>query len=157
MKEYFKVLVILSFVSLGACATLVKSEKIPVHFVGGLQEGDTQINLPDGQFTVKNGQTTVLVSRSKEDIPVSVTCNKETREGVIQTKYDAVAGILGNVVFGGIIGMGIDAYNDKTYDPPGTFNLSPLCMHPETPLVDNKDSVATRRNPSSAQMKPEPF
>lgn len=157
MKECFKALVILSFVSLGACATLVKSEKIPVHFVGGLKNGDTQINLPDGQFTLKNGQTTVLVSRSKTDIPVTVTCNQETRDGVIETKYDAVAGILGNVVFGGLIGMGIDAYNDKTYDPPDTFNLSPLCAHPENPLVDNKDSVATGRNPSSTQLRPQPF
>lgn len=151
MKNYRIILLILSSLTLGACATIVKSEKIPVRFVGGLQEGDTHINLPDGQYNLKNGQTTILVSRSKEDIPITVTCNQETRDGVIQTKYDAVAGILGNVVFGGIIGMGIDAYNDKTYDPPATYNLSPLCLKtmPNNPIAESVGTAGKNRKPSS--------
>ncbi|UXR66203.1 hypothetical protein EZJ49_08065 [Bdellovibrio bacteriovorus] len=123
------------------CASIVKSEKTPVRFIGGLKSGDTQVNLPDGQYSLKNGQTTVLVSRSKTDIPISVTCNNETRDGVIQTKYDAVAGILGNIVFGGIIGMGIDSFNNKTYDPPATFNLSPLCMDSEKSNIAEDNST----------------
>ncbi|MDG0817690.1 hypothetical protein [Bdellovibrio svalbardensis] len=150
MKNWLSFLLVVSSIAMSGCATIVKSEKIPVRFVGGLQEGDTQINMPDGQYNLKNGQTTVLVSRSKEDIPITVTCNQQTREGVIQTKYDAVAGVLGNIVFGGLIGMGIDAYNNKAYDPPSIYNLSPLCHQPgSNPVVDTKETSDKNRSPSS--------
>ncbi|MBL7557323.1 MAG: hypothetical protein JNM24_15960 [Bdellovibrionaceae bacterium] len=136
-------------ISLG-CATIVKSDKIPVKFMGGLKEGDTILNTPDGQYNLKNGQTTVLVSRSKTDIPISVTCNNETREGVIITKYDALAGILGNIVFGGIIGMGIDSFNNKTYDPPNSFNLAPLCSDSkDASVAENSSNSPKNRDPSS--------
>ncbi len=118
--------------------------------MGGLKEGDTILNTPDGQYNLKNGQTTVLVSRSKTDIPISVTCNNETREGVIITKYDALAGILGNIVFGGIIGMGIDSFNNKTYDPPNSFNLAPLCSDSkDASVAENSSNSPKNRDPSS--------
>lgn len=109
------------------CATIMKAERTPVRFTGGASAGETKLNLPDGQYNLSNGQTTVLVTRSKADIPFSVTCNSQTREGVIRTSYDALAGIAGNIVFGGIIGIGIDAVGNKTYDPPENFNLAPYC------------------------------
>ena len=145
------VVLVLSVSFLSGCATIVKSERIPVKFVGGLQSGDTQISLPDGQYLVKGGQTTALVTRSKEDIPITVTCNEETRHGVIITKYDALAGVFGNILFGGIIGIGIDAYNDKTYDPPGVFNVSSLCADGVEPKrqLSSEDKVL----PTVAQEK----
>ncbi|WII72663.1 hypothetical protein QJS83_02115 [Bdellovibrio sp. 22V] len=143
-----KLMLLVSAFYLSACATIVKSEKIPVKFVGGLMHGETQLSLPDGQYNLRNGQTTILVTRSKEDIPISVTCNAETRDGVIQTKYDATAGILGNIVFGGLIGMGIDAYNDKTYDPPEVYNISPLCMKKS---VEDKEQIADQKSDAPRQ------
>lgn len=133
---------------LSACATIVKSERIPVRFVGGLQNGKTEISLPDGQYTAHNGQTTVLVSRSKADIPVTITCNSQPREGIIPTSFDPAAGILGNIIFGGIIGMAIDASNDKAYDPPKTFNMNGLCAH-EAQQNNIAQDQALPRNPSS--------
>ena len=145
--------VVLLAVSIGilltGCATIVKSDKIPVRFVGGLPSGDTQMSLPDGQYTLKNGQTTILVSRSKVDIPITVTCNSETREGIITTKYDVVAGVLGNIVFGGLIGMGIDSVNNKAYDPPDTYNLRPLCADSDKPKLAEESSKDPERSPSS--------
>jgi len=146
------VLMTMGVALLSSCATIVKSDKTPVRFVGGLPSGDTFINLPDGQYTLKNGQTTVLVSRSKADIPISVTCNNETREGTLHTKYDALAGIFGNILFGGIIGMGIDSVNDKTYDPPSTFNLNPLCETDKSNVADTKSEIS-ERSPSSSDPK----
>ena len=132
------------------CASIVKSDKISVRFMGGLKEGETILNTPDGQYTLRNGQTTVLVSRSKTDIPVSVSCNSETREGVIVTKYDAVAGILGNLVFGGLIGMGIDSFSNKAYDPPPSYNISPLCAESKAPNIVNREpDTGKDRIPSS--------
>lgn len=151
MKTAIQYVVALTAVVLTtSCATIVKSEKIPVRFVGGLSSGDTQMNLPDGQYNLKNGQTTVLVSRSKTDIPITVTCNNETRDGIIQTKFDAMAGILGNIVFGGLIGMGIDSFNNKTYDPPEVFNLSPLCANPQKMNTAEDGRTEAPRSPSSS-------
>ncbi|WP_413943633.1 hypothetical protein [Bdellovibrio sp. HCB-162] len=148
MQFVNKLMLLVSVFGLSACATIVKSDKIPVKFVGGLERGETKISLPDGQYTALNGRTTVLVSRSKQDIPITVTCNQQTREGVIKTEYDATAGILGNIVFGGIIGMGIDAYNDKTYDPPEIFNVAPLCST-DKPTENIAESSNYPRQPSS--------
>lgn len=154
MKKYMSVVFVGSVFLLSACASIVKSEKIPVQFTGGLAEGETQLDLPDGQFKLRNGQATVLVTRSKQDIPITVTCNKETRQGVIPTKYDAIAGVFGNIVFGGIIGMTIDAYGNKTYDPPSSYNLSALCAVPMTPVAPiAENNEAKPREPSSAPEK----
>ncbi|WP_413577957.1 hypothetical protein ACLVWU_05545 [Bdellovibrio sp. HCB290] len=146
-------------VSLGiyltGCATIVKSERTSMRLSGGLQNGDTHVSLPDGQYTLKNGQTTIRVTRSKEDIPVTVTCNNESREGVIKTKYDALAGVAGNIVFGGLIGMAIDAANDKTYDPPEHFNISQLCADPSKSQVADGGAIRTPSAAQSAEAVPE--
>ncbi len=154
MNVCCKALLLGSFLFLGACATIIKSDKIPVHFLGGTDQGVTHFALPDGEFTTKSGDRTVMVSRSKEDIPISVTCNDQTRQGYIQTKYDPVAGVLGNIVFGGLIGMTIDAYNDKAYDPPDTFNLKPLCSAaPEVP-VPVAENAPINKSPRSPAAQP---
>jgi hypothetical protein len=104
-----RTVLVLSTLFLGSgCATIMKSDKTPVQFSGGMADGSTRINLPDGQFNAAGGQATILVSRSREDIPISVTCNNVTRDGVLKTSYDPLAGIVGNLVLGGII-VGIDA------------------------------------------------
>jgi hypothetical protein len=157
VKKHVRAALVGSLVLLSACASIVKSEKIPVRFMGGLSDGETQLDLPDGQYKLKNGQTTVLVSRSKEDIPITVTCNQETRQGIIQTKYDALAGVFGNIIFGGIIGMTIDAYSNKAYDPPSSYNLNSLCAMPATPAApvaeNNAETAANVRTPSSDPAK----
>lgn len=129
-----------------SCASIVKSEKMSVLFVGGLSNAETKLDLPDGQYKLHNGQITVLVTRSKADIPVSVTCNNETRQGILPTKYDALAGIAGNIIFGGLIGMGIDSVSNKAYDPPATYNLTPLCA--QTGKENIAEKPADERNPA---------
>lgn len=145
MKFYIVILAYL-FVFSSGCATIVKSDRTPVRFSGGSSNGETRLNLPDGQYNLMNGQTTVLVSRSRQDIPFSVTCNNETREGVIPTRFDALAGVGGNIIFGGIIGLGIDSFGNKTYDPPESFNLSPYCAQPQ---VQESSKEVEGRKPSS--------
>ncbi|QDK37063.1 hypothetical protein [Bdellovibrio sp. NC01] len=149
MNALLKAACICSMMFLGACATIVKSDKIPVHFVGGNDKGSTKISLPDGEYTTDTGERTVMVYRSKEDIPITVTCNDKTQSGVIQTKYDVVAGVLGNIVFGGIIGMAIDMNGDKTYDPPQIYNVKPLCSIPNDPALPVAESSPKQRNPSA--------
>lgn len=143
-------LLFLSVLLSAGCATIVKSDKMPVQFSGGLSDGTTRINLPDGQFLAPDGKTTILVTRSKEDIPVSVTCNNITREGIIRTSYDPLAGIAGNLVFGGLIGIGIDAVGNKAYDPPQRFNIAPLCNEKTDEQMTNVPVGNSRRPSASA-------
>lgn len=126
-----------------SCASIMKSEKTRVTFTGGLPNAETKVDLPDGQFITKNGMTTVLVSRSKEDIPITVTCNNQSMNGVIKTSFDPVSGVLGNLVFGGIIGLGIDLVGNKVYDPPSNYNLAPLCANREA----NQEMANTEASP----------
>ncbi len=140
------------FLFQASCATIVKSERTMVTFSGGLEDDITKIDIPDGQYTTKNGSTTVLVSRSKQDIPITVTCNDQSMSGIIKTSYDPLAGFLGSIFLGGLIGIGIDAIGNKTYDPPASYNISPLCARMpknqdlEEDSGSNEDDKPTSRN-----------
>lgn len=119
---------LLIFALLGAgCATIVKSDRQTVQFTGGPEEQTAKIKLPDGTHELVGGSTTALVSRSKSDIPIEVTCNGQTRKGVIKTSFDPLAGVAGNIVFGGLIGLAIDIYGDKAYDVKSPYNIDQLC------------------------------
>lgn len=133
--------------TLVSCATIMKSERASVTFVGGPESGDAKIDLPDGQYTMRNGRASVLVTRSKEDIPISVTCNAETRDGVIKTSFDALAGVGGNLIFGGLIGLAVDLGGSKVYDPPVQYNVSHLCSKEKPAPVA---STSETRSPASA-------
>lgn len=149
MNNFLCCLTVFSIFLFSGCASIVKSEKMPVTFSGGLSNGETQINTPDGKFSTMNGHTTILVSRSKQDIPISVTCNSETRDGIIHTSFDTVAGVFGNVIFGGLIGLGIDSFGNKAYDPPSNYNLSPLCAdQPQTGQASTDKVISADRVPA---------
>ena len=119
------------------CATIVKTEKRSVTFAG---PNDMMIKLqtPDGNFEVR-GNTSVMMTRTKSDIPIEVTCNGTTNKGVVPTSFDWGWAGLGNVVFGGIPGWVIDGIGNKSYDPPSNYNLSPLCQSkPERATASQK-------------------
>jgi hypothetical protein len=127
--NFTKLIIITAFLFQASCATIVKSERTMVTFNGGLSNGVTKIDIPDGQYTTNTGNTTVLVSRSRQDIPITVTCNDQSRNGIIRTSYDPLAGFVGSLLLGGIIGIGVDALGNKAYDPPSAYNLSGLCYN----------------------------
>ncbi len=138
---------LVSIAILSGCASIVKTDRVPVKLIGGAKAADTIVTVPDGQYTLKNGQTTVTMFRSKEDIPITVTCNGETRDGVIKTTFDPLAGVVGNIFFGGIIGLVIDIAGNKAYDPPKIFNMAPLCAEQDAALA--KEQVVSDRIPAS--------
>lgn len=122
-----KIVVIFMAVSLCACATIIKGQHQSVQLTGGLEDGTTKVSTPTGVYTLTGGQTTMLIPRTKQDIPVEVTCNGTTQKTVIKTTFDIGWGGLGNIVFGGIPGWVIDGVGDKAYDAPGMFNVNQYC------------------------------
>lgn len=110
-----------------SCATIIKSEGQMVEFFGGDPQG-TQVKVQNMTYNLQNGGGEFYIRRAKQNIPIQVTCAGETNDSAIVTSYDALAGVFGNLVFGGIIGMAIDAGSDKTYNPPLKYDVSPLCV-----------------------------
>lgn len=125
-----QLLIILSLL-LSGCATIVKSDRKTTNFVGP-QGTEAKLQTPDGNFVV-NGNASYMISRSKADIPIQVTCNNQTQSVLMPTSFDMLWGGAGNLIFGGIPGWIIDGVGDKAYDPPTHFNLTPYCSSQTVP------------------------
>lgn len=125
------------------CATILKSDRQLVDFTGGHPQ-DTKIQVPDGSFELKNGEGSFMISRSKNNIPIQISCAGQKNETAIVTHFDPLAGVFGNLIFGGIIGLAIDASGNKAYDPPRKFDLKPFCG-----AQDNAAPIAVEPTPKS--------
>lgn len=133
MKKLAFILMALSL--LQGCATIVKSPNQSIQLTGGLEDSSTKVSTPTGNFTLNGGATTILMPRTKADIPIEVTCHGQTQKTVVPTRFDIAWGGLGNLVFGGIIGWFLDAVGDKAWDAQTPFNVAPYCAKsPMTPI-----------------------
>lgn len=131
-----------------SCATIMKSEGQMVEFFGGDPQG-TQVTVQNMTYNLQNGGGEFYVRRAKQNIPIQVTCAGQTNDSAIVTSYDALAGVFGNLVFGGIIGMAIDAGSDKTYNPPQRYDVSPLCASsPKQTAITVQETPKLERKPA---------
>lgn len=126
-------LILASVFGLAGCATIVKSDRQSVQFTGGLENGQTKVRLPDGNFDLTNGSGLIVVTRSKDDIPIEVTCNGVAKKGVLPTRYDIGWAGAGNLIFGGIPGWIIDAINPKGYNVVSPYSVHDLCEDKPVP------------------------
>lgn len=124
MKTILSVILVLTSVS---CASIVKNSRQTITLNGGLEDGTTKVSTPEGVYTLAGGSTSVMLTRTKADIPIEITCNGETQKTVLRTKFDWGWAGLGNVVFGGIPGWVVDGVGDKGYDIQSNFNVAPFC------------------------------
>lgn len=131
-----------------SCATIIKSEGQMVEFFGGDPQG-TEVKVQNMTYNLQNGSGSFYIRRAKQNIPIQVTCAGQTNDSAIVTSYDAVAGVFGNLIFGGIIGMAIDANSDKTYNPPQRYDVSPLCASSSQPSpIAVQETPRTERVPA---------
>lgn len=109
-------LMITSSLFLSSCAMLVKSNRQNVFFKGGPEKGVTKVQSPDGTYDVENGSGSYLMTRSKPNIPIKVTCpDGVVKSGQVETSFDWLAGGLGNW-WTYFIGSIFDAMSDKGYN-----------------------------------------
>lgn len=98
------------------CSTIVKSGRQQVNFRGGPDNGVTKVQTPDGTFDIENGTGAYLMTRSKSDIPIKVTCPDGSKKSdIVETKFDWLSGGLGNLGFY-FVGFVVDALSDKAYN-----------------------------------------
>ncbi len=115
--------------SLGACATVTR----------GTTEQITFDSTPSAEMRTSTGLTcpttpcTLEVSRKSEFIATFSKQGYESQNVMVQTRVAGAgaAGFAGNVLIGGVVGMGVDAATGSTlehYPNPVTVSLVPLVL-----------------------------
>jgi hypothetical protein len=115
--------------SLGACATVTRGTTEQITF-------DSQ---PPAAMRTSTGLTcpttpcTLEVSRKSEFVATFSKEGYESQDVMVQTRVagSGVAGFAGNVLIGGVIGMGVDAATGSTlehYPNPVTVSLAPMAV-----------------------------
>jgi hypothetical protein len=110
------------------CATMFKSDRQTVYFRGGPEKGITKVQTPDGTFEIQDGSGSYLMTRSKSDIPLRVTCpDGSQKTGVVETRFDWLVGGFLNVLNYGL-GWVVDPFNGSSYDI-ADISLMEYCKH----------------------------
>jgi hypothetical protein len=121
--------VIAGSLSLGACATVTR----------GTTEQITFDSTPSAEMRTSTGLTcpttpcTLEVSRKSEFVATFSKPGYESQDVMVQTRVAGAgaAGFAGNVLIGGVVGMGVDAATGSTlehYPNPVTATLAPLVL-----------------------------
>lgn len=122
MKLKAAVIVVLAVMAPG-CASVIKGSTQSLNLTTSPEPGATCVlTSPGGTNQTVETPGTVTVERSKHDI--AVTCNKagfEEAYAVIPSSFEGWT--LGNLLIGGVIGVGVDAATGAMNDYPNTFNV----------------------------------
>ncbi|MFM9862532.1 MAG: hypothetical protein ACKVRO_02895 [Micropepsaceae bacterium] len=119
--------VVFCAVQLSACASIIKGSTAAINVTSPPITGANCI-LSSGQGSWQvTTPASVTVERSKEDI--QVRCTKEGYQdatAIIPSNFEGWT--VGNLIFGGIVGVGVDAATGAMNDYPNAFQV------PMTPL-----------------------
>lgn len=107
-----------------SCASIVNGQNQPVSVSTGQVKGATcALQNNKGKWYVPNTPGSVTVQRSYQDLQVA--CEKKgyvPADQKIASKTKGMA--FGNVLFGGVIGAGVDIADGAAYDYPNEINLN---------------------------------
>lgn len=107
---------------LPGCASIVNGTSQPVSVVTKQKESSQDVLGAQCTLTSSKGEwyvktpATVVVHRGYSDM--AVVCSHPTYTGTASIKSTTKAMVFGNIIFGGVIGAGIDMGNGSAYDYP---------------------------------------
>lgn len=105
------------------CASIVNGTQQSVSVrTGNVRGASCELSNNKGTWYISNTPGSVVVHRSFQDL--DITCEKKgyhSAEKKIGSSTKAMA--FGNVLFGGVIGAGVDVANGAAYDYPTEINL----------------------------------
>lgn len=113
--------VLMAAFQLAGCASIVNGQNQSVSVesrtdTGPLAGASCKLSNNKGTWFVTTPGSTI-VQRSFEDL--SVRCDKDTLEpGLVSVKSSTKAMAFGNIIFGGVIGAGVDMSTGAAYDYP---------------------------------------
>ncbi len=111
---------------LSGCASIVSGTNQPVTVdTPGCAAATCKLSNDKGSWAVTTPGS-VVVSRAYG--PLTVMCTKEGSAGGTTTVNSTTKGMaFGNILFGGIIGAGVDAGTGAAYDYPNTILVPMTC------------------------------
>jgi len=106
------------------CASIVNGQNQPISVSTGQVKGATcALQNNKGKWYVPNTPGSVTVQRSYQDLHVA--CEKKGYAPADQKIASKTKGMaFGNVLFGGVIGAGVDMADGAAYDYPNEINLN---------------------------------
>ena len=147
---------VLAVTLLSGCASIVSGQNQSVSVIAlsdAKDVGGARCSLTNdkGQwFATTPGSVTVRRSFS----PLAVDCKSEQMAGTDQIKSSTKGMAFGNILFGGVIGVGVDVATGAAYDYPDVIRIKMLGIGPSTtPTDDGSQSVAA---PLAAALPSEP-
>lgn len=109
-----KLLITLTCLSLSACASIVTGTTQSVSIETSPKAARCDLQNDKGKWHVSDTPASVVVQRSYDDL--IVTCYKSGLSGSASFKSTTKAMAMGNIVFGGAIGAGVDAATGAAFD-----------------------------------------
>lgn len=126
MKIQTTVLILLA-AQLGGCASIVNGQNQSISVDTRTEDNQvagaycTLVNNKGTWYVTTPGSATV--NRSFEDM--SITCKKDAHApGVLTVKSSTKAMAFGNILFGGVIGAGVDVATGAAYDYPPLITVT---------------------------------
>jgi hypothetical protein len=121
MKNLKWVLIALTF-TLPGCAAIVDGRKQEVQVqTPGI--GCAQCQLSNSKGTYQSSCTPQKVTVKRAYGPLSVSCQAPGWSGKSESESKVKGWFFGNILLGGLIGMGIDAATGAAYDYPDTIQV----------------------------------
>jgi hypothetical protein len=105
------------------CASIVNGNHQPVSVdTGDVRNASCELSNNKGTYYINNTPGQVVVNRSFEAI--NVTCHKNGYHTTLKTVGSNTKGMaFGNILFGGIIGAGVDMADGAAYDYPANITV----------------------------------
>ena len=142
---------------LGGCASIVSghNQSVSVETIGAagaVAGANCQLSNDKGKWFVTTPGSTV-VSRSYDDL--AVKCEKDGHQpGILTVKSTTKPMAFGNVLFGGVIGAGVDMATGAAYDYPALISVmlgqAGVLAPPPTTAVDPQPAQTGQAGPRPA-------
>lgn len=127
--------VLMLLVGLQGCASIVSGSQQSVSVdTPGCPGARCELSNDKGKFFVASTPGTVTLSRSYNNL--QVTCSREGASSAPQSVASTTKGMaFGNILFGGVIGAGVDMHTGAAYDYPQLITVSLQCAANAAPLA----------------------
>lgn len=131
-------LIIATGLALGGCASIVKGSSQAINVATPPTAGATCTLMNKGGTWILVSPSSVTVDKSKEDI--QVRCTKpgwQDASAIIPSSFQGWT--VGNILLGGVIGIGVDSATGALHEYPNTFQVpmlpdgSPVALPPGVP------------------------
>ena len=139
----FMILATTSLLGLSGCASIVGGQNQPLSVATpGCAKAVCELQNDKGKWYVPSTPGTVTVRRSYSDLQVNCTMDNFT-PSTASVKSSTKGMAFGNILFGGVIGAGVDMASGAAYDYPNEITIPMNCSPHQTAAATATNMLAT--------------